>query len=344
MPSLFPLARPNWINPPTEKLNRTIYRYKPATSRPYITSPHASARTVAFPYRMTLDAPEEVETLVAWYRDSVKGRAKSVWVPSYHRDLIPAMDHASGFTTLTIDKSNYTEMHLPFESRRHLAFMTPTSPIVHRRVESAVDNLDGTETLTLNEAVDYDITKRHGMVSFLRLMRLESDQLKLTYTSAMLAQTELVFTEIPNEVPNTMININEEWAYYQYCASTSSLQPSTFYESGQVEFMRTRFECGIGSSGGYSYYAATYDGFEPGATYRFDVSPAVMDDTGPLQKGMRLRSTGHSDVHVASQPTLFGDQIASVTGEIQVALGMFVLEYLSGPYDLSFGELGITKL
>lgn len=202
MADLFPIADPNWVTPPRDQLNRTVFRME-AVSNSFRVRAAALEPTDVFEYHLDLEGADAIKELVDWFVTTVRGRWRNVWVPSFQMDLMQASDHAANFSSLTIPFAYYTERHFPYEARRHLAFITPTT-ITHRRVTAAVDNGDGSETLTLDGVVATAFPLGFGMISFLRLMRLTSDILSIRYDSTFAAQCTLPFVELPNEVPTTV--------------------------------------------------------------------------------------------------------------------------------------------
>lgn len=201
MAVLLPLDFPNWVTAPQERWTRDAFGLD-IPSNSFRTRVRGETRA-SVPYHLTLESAEDIKALVDWFI-SVRGRWKNVWVPSYHQDLIQAASLTAGFGSITIPYCRYTELQFPDLSRRHLAIMRPGSTVYHRMVTDAVDNGDETETLTLNETVPIALPLKHGMISYMRLMRLEDDILSLQYDSTFTAETTLRFIEVPNEVPASL--------------------------------------------------------------------------------------------------------------------------------------------
>jgi hypothetical protein len=72
--------------------------------------------------------------------------------------------------------------------------------LTRRRVTNAVDNGDGTETLTLSAAVGVDLPLGSGLVSFALYCRLAADPLELTWAAPALCDARLAVVALPNEL------------------------------------------------------------------------------------------------------------------------------------------------
>ena len=146
----------------------------PFSLRARTTEPLGSTHTL----EMLLDLAE-VDELLTFF-DTVKGRWKSFWCPSFQDDLELVADVAADDTTVTIRSIGYAAALADLVLRRHIAFCFPGNSFYHRRIESAVDNGGGTETLTLSAALDVPYTRSNGgTVSFLWHGRLESDAMEV---------------------------------------------------------------------------------------------------------------------------------------------------------------------
>lgn len=134
---------------------------------------------------------------------ALRGRLVPCWIPTWMFDLSLTVDRASGDSSLIIEACDYTRWYAVADfGRRHLAVILPGNPhtIIPRRVTSAVDNLDGTETLTLNTTLGVAVPAA-SVVSFLTLCRLASDDVTVRWLDYAAAEVELPLREIPREAP-----------------------------------------------------------------------------------------------------------------------------------------------
>lgn len=199
MPTVFPFV-PTWTDQgTTEDVERSIMTHDVFSNSFRIESLVQSAKN-AVPIHLELDAPNETADLIEWFRDIAKGRGRNFWLPSYQRDITLAANAAAGFSSITIKNIGFTVNHFLYPARRHLAFIANNGTITHRYVTNSVDNGDGTETLTLDGNVPVTFKVNGALISFMLLVRLQSDSMKLSFISAFEAECDLVAVELPNEV------------------------------------------------------------------------------------------------------------------------------------------------
>jgi len=131
-----------------------------------------------------------------------RGRAVPFWVATDDADLIPTVAIGSTDTAITIKAAAYTQQCFARRARRRLAFNDRSrGATVYAKVTSAVDNGNGTETLTLSAAIGATIALPNLVISYLLLCRLGDDIANIRWETASVASAELHFVEVPNEVP-----------------------------------------------------------------------------------------------------------------------------------------------
>lgn len=129
-----------------------------------------------------------------------KGRAVPVWVSTDNADLTLALGAVAGSTTVTVKKVGYsTFVFATGNGRRHLAVRTGET-VQLAKVIACRDNLDGTETLTLDTPLTANLMAGKTM-SYLVLCRLESDTVRIAYVTPTVAEASLNFVELPKETP-----------------------------------------------------------------------------------------------------------------------------------------------
>ena len=144
----------------------------------------------------------EVAELRAWFALR-RGRHQAFWAPTWRHDLIQAVPLEAGNRNLTIRWSGYSRYQFPQPARRYLRFaMLDGSGVnYYCRVTDAYES-GSTEVLVL----DGPATSLHRldvgscMISFLRLVRLASDDLGFTWHTRDVAESSLEFIEVPLEV------------------------------------------------------------------------------------------------------------------------------------------------
>lgn len=130
-----------------------------------------------------------------WWRDFLSyanGRQNPFLLPTWREDVLVATAPSAGSTQLDIqtDAIDYVGLYYPYETYKRFQIATANG-LIYRKVTGAVDNGDGTSTLTLDQPFgsdpeDVDIS----MISYLNLARLNSDRVKLSH-GAMATVIEL---------------------------------------------------------------------------------------------------------------------------------------------------------
>jgi hypothetical protein len=106
----------------------------------------------------------------------VQGARRPWWIPSFHQDFDLTVPVGAADTTFTFKSINYSALMEQDPNRRQIAFIRPNNSFLKRTVLSCVDNGDGTETATLNEALgeifDQEVNKG---VCFMWFVRFDDD-------------------------------------------------------------------------------------------------------------------------------------------------------------------------
>jgi hypothetical protein len=130
------------------------------------------------------------------------GQLVPFWTPTWDQDLVLSSDVGATDTSIVIKSVYYTRFFFPLTSRRYIALIPQNGGSnVYRKITNAVDNGNGTETLTLDSPTGVTFSKTTTMVSFLTLSRLASDDAEIDWMTNDVAQAELQFQELPREVP-----------------------------------------------------------------------------------------------------------------------------------------------
>jgi hypothetical protein len=127
------------------------------------------------------------------------GRLVPFWVPSYQRDMQLAVAAAAIDTEIVIEAIGYAALLFPNTgARRYLRLRAPGGAFVDAKVTAAVDNEDGTETLTLDDPLGAAFGL-DCLVMFRQLCRLDADEIRIEWRSPQVAQASLPVHELPNE-------------------------------------------------------------------------------------------------------------------------------------------------
>lgn len=133
-------------------------------------------------YTGPLDEPHQYAKR---FLDTVKGRWKSFWLASWRKDLLPL---SAGVGTLTVSSGeNGGDLFAWWPLiRSNLQLLIDDATTTNVRITEALDNGDGTITLTIVDEDDLPVTiadvELVTMVSWLELCRLEKDEVPLVYS------------------------------------------------------------------------------------------------------------------------------------------------------------------
>lgn len=155
------------------------------------------------PFTWTAFGRQEIWELLAFV-DARKGRAVPFWMPSLQPDLSLSADFSPGASLATIRWIRYAQqMFGTTGARRHLALWTLGNPIFDCcRVVAASDPGDGiTEGLTLDPPAARDYLVPVTVISFLKLCRLDADQVQVSYPTPGVAEAVIQVRELPMEAP-----------------------------------------------------------------------------------------------------------------------------------------------
>lgn len=130
------------------------------------------------------------------------GQMNPFWIPTWDQDLVLASDVGATDGAIIIKSEFYSRFFFPSTARRDLAFL-PASGTgnVYRRITGAVDNGNGTETLTLSSSLGVAMPAASTQISFLTLARLASDDVEIKWATSDHAEAVLSLQEVPRELP-----------------------------------------------------------------------------------------------------------------------------------------------
>jgi hypothetical protein len=131
------------------------------------------------------------------FLDTVKGRFKSFWLPTFAEDLLPL---SASVGTLTIESGSDAGDFFTWwpTHRTCLQIRQADGTITYAQIDSAIDNGDETITIDIVDGDDVAITLSGSavvLVSWLDLCRLESDEVTVAFDSgkfSMQAQARVV--------------------------------------------------------------------------------------------------------------------------------------------------------
>ena len=190
---------PNWGADMKRTIARSLLVLDAGTGDVTVETKSASPIASA-PMQWFLADRDSIATFRA-FLDRRKGRLSPFFAPSWDQDLILARDVQATDSSLRVRAIGYSRFLFPSGSRRDLALVSKAGDRAYVRVTNAVDNGDGTETLTLAAPIGTAFFAPWTQVSFLELVRLGSDDVELDWSSSAFATATLATVEVPREVP-----------------------------------------------------------------------------------------------------------------------------------------------
>lgn len=134
------------------------------------------------------------------FLEARKGRVLPFWTPTYCHELPLAAGALAGQSAIRVYSTGYRQYLFPVVARKRLALIRAGGAFTPVKVTLAIDNGDGTDTLSLDTTLAADLPAT-SLVSFLTLCRLDGDQQPIRWYAPGHAEATLRFVELPLEVP-----------------------------------------------------------------------------------------------------------------------------------------------
>ncbi len=189
---------PNWEIKPIEAIERSGTILENRTGLPVV-KPRADQPRQSMSFTFRTDSRAELARFRRFVA-SLRGRQRAFWIPTWEADLNP-----TAFLTgsnITVESIGYEGRMHDFHPRRHCVLVKWNRELEIFAIIGATDN--GTTELlntdhTFPGAPGYN--NEHVMISFLLLVRLESDTIEYTYITPELMDAKLRVIELPLETP-----------------------------------------------------------------------------------------------------------------------------------------------
>jgi hypothetical protein len=182
------------------QINRRVVQLATPGGRFGIRAPSAGPRGV-WPVVCEIDSLERIEAFWAWY-DSVLGALMPFWLPTFQRDFVPIGTVADIDTAITILNRDFALYEFPDVARRSIGLVRLGETILKREIITAVNNGDGTETITLNEPFGVPFTQaRANGLCYLLYVRLTDDKVQMDWWTHDIATVTFSVTELRDDIP-----------------------------------------------------------------------------------------------------------------------------------------------
>lgn len=138
----------------------------------------------------TIEGSEEYERFRS-FMYYMQGRARTFWVPTFMQD-IDMLEDASSATDITVETCGLAGM-IPNAERTHIRVEQIDGTIAYREITEVVDNLDGTETITLGTSLTAAV-EDIARISFMTLMRSDQDSVEMRHDTDITGSTTCAVT------------------------------------------------------------------------------------------------------------------------------------------------------
>lgn len=186
-----------------ERLHRKFVLLDPRTGKRKADE-QSPAPTGRRPFTWTAIGRDEIAAMRAFLEGRI-GRAVPFWLPSYQWDLELSEDVVITQGSISIRWIRYVQqMFGTTGARRHIALWTlgDGSVMDYYRIDDADDPGDElTESIAIDPAAVRDYSAETTVVSFLKLCRLELDEVTISYPSGRTAESTIPVRELPLEAP-----------------------------------------------------------------------------------------------------------------------------------------------
>ncbi len=138
----------------------------------------------------------------AWFdfMYTVLGRLGVFWMPSWNKDFQPTEDVSESDQQLTCKNVGYTDLGVFGNGARDFLAIITSGPTFQYTHISDAGNLGAEEVITIDDPLSA-MGKDDFLASFLRLVRLASDDVEMTWTSPDRLEVSIAVVELPFEVP-----------------------------------------------------------------------------------------------------------------------------------------------
>ncbi len=288
------------------------------------------------PVVVECNTAEEIDQLFAWHQQ-VLGACNPFWLPSFQRDLVPLAVIGSADTVFNIQARDYTTFEFPDSSRRTIGFVFSDTDVTRRTILNAVDNGDGTETITIDQPLLRTFTQRRDTgISFCWRVRCADDTLSFEWRAKDCGTATLQVIELRDSV------FIDQWEVYSLLSDgVYSVDPS-----GYPVIVTAQFLGSLGHAGGYWYIERLFQ-LVPDATVNISGTYQISANPSPWITGLQFHSALQStNVYATNPPSVLNadipfsvDLALGTDGMLRLRLGRFDLEYLVGPVTVRLTSL-----
>lgn len=195
---------PNRSGSVVDDFDRASFVQESRTGAPWVEALTAESRLQRSFVWTALGAAEVLQMLR--FLETRRGAANPFWVPTWQQDLsLYTSAVSTDGSMIRIRECNYTDGQFAHGlNRRNIAVRLHGGTSWSYHVVTASENLGDYEELTIIPPVPASWPKETTLVSFLRLCRLENDEVELTCHNPGVVEASIPMIELVGEVPGDL--------------------------------------------------------------------------------------------------------------------------------------------
>jgi hypothetical protein len=195
---------PNAAQPNDTSYHRSTQRFDPGPGAVTVIDRSGVTTLDAKAIPFLLASRDEITDFQTWLTRR-RGRLVPFWAPTWQADLVLHTQANAGSTGFVIFNTGYTRFQFASIARRDLAiFMLDHSGIYFHRVIASVEELDGTEALSIESShvLEATLTPSNCIISFLPFCRLASDDTpEFKWQTTTVLEAVMQIASLPGETP-----------------------------------------------------------------------------------------------------------------------------------------------
>ena len=187
--------RPDWSTPLGGQLARVVSRVDGDVGR-WVSDDQLGRPVAVRTLEYALVGREAVAGYIATLLER-QGRAQAHWTPTWTADLRLTSPVAAGAASVAVAAVGYMDRYALRQGRRDIALWhKPSRTLYARRILLATSS-SGVETLQLDATIPVAGAPGDWVVSWLELVRLDSDDVEIAWERSALARVSVAVREIP---------------------------------------------------------------------------------------------------------------------------------------------------
>jgi hypothetical protein len=191
--------QPNWSEPFEEELQRKLAEIDNLTGR-RVFEDESGLPALLQRMRWTLTSRAEQDA-VRQLLYAMRGRHAAAWVPSFASDVTIVAAIFLADTAIDIEHQDYAKFIAQQTGRRDIRIETTTGAVYYRRILSSSEINSTTERLTIDTALGVTLQLSDiALVSFMALMRNESDAAEIAYWTGDVADIAIAVRSFEHDL------------------------------------------------------------------------------------------------------------------------------------------------